>query len=363
MKIQSLKLTNFRSWQDYHLDFADITILIGPNGAGKTNILESIWFLASGRSWRTSHDPEVISWDADFAKILANITSEKDLQVELFMQKETTAAGFGVGGASGAKTFKINGVRHRTIELLGIMPAVLFSPETINIISGAPALRRKFLDIMLSQINRNYALGLLEYNKVLRERNHLLENIKYKKSRHDELDFWDEKLSTNGLLILEARHKAIKFFNLNFSQAHKDISGKSGEVKINYHDTIARENFSEHLAATREREIEQGVTLYGPHRDDWTIFLDGKDLSTFGSRGEYRSALLALKILELKYLEQAKSSQPILLLDDIFSELDKERRHHLANIVRASQTIITTTDLDHIDKKLQEKAKIVKIKF
>lgn len=354
MTIKSIKLVNFRSWHDYHLDFDDVTILIGPNGVGKTNILESIWMLVDGRSWRTNHDAEVIAWDNEFAKITAQIKNTKDIELELILQKSNQPAG--------GKTLKINGVRSRMIEVLGELPGVLFSPETIELINGAPALRRRFLDILLSQIDRNYALALLEYNKVLRARNHLLENIKHQRASIDELDFWDQKITQNGLFILKKRKSVIKFFTQNISQAYQDISHQKIMAKIIYHESAPEENFAEHLIANRERDISQGNTISGPHRDDWLFYLDSRDLSTFGSRGEFRTAVLALKILELRYIEEEKKARPILLLDDIFSELDQERRHHLSNIVTSQQTIITTTDLDHIDKTLRDKAKIVEIK-
>jgi DNA replication and repair protein RecF len=353
MKIQSLKIENYRSWGKYSLDFNDVTILIGSNGVGKSNILESVWYLAAGRSWRTSRDLEIIQWGKDYLKTEAQVKNERDFSVELVLQN--------IGGKP-LKQLKLNGVKHRLIDLLGEMTAVLFSPEEINMINGAPALRRRFLDIMLSQLNKNYALSLLEYNKVLKERNKLLENIKHKKSKPDELDFWDEKLAEYGCLILSIRKKAIKFFNQNLTEVYQQVSGDKETMKIIYRESAPEDNFLDHLVAVRERETEQGGTVSGPHRDDMSIYLNDMDLSTFGSRGEFRSAILSLKILELRYIEQEKGEKPILLLDDIFSELDSDRRMHLAKIVEGQQTIITTTDLDHIEKGLRERAKIIELK-
>lgn len=368
MTISSIKLENFRSWEEYHLDFNEVTILIGPNGVGKTNILESIWLLAAGKSFRSSHDAEMINWDKDYSRITAQIKNHKDTHIEVFLQNAQPKS---------TKALKINGAKHRILDILGQMPAVIFTPETINMISGAPGLRRRFLDIMLSQLDRKYALSLLEYNKVIKERNKLLESIKKHRSKEDELDFWDEKLAENGLYILKARKKAIAFFNQNLSKIYNEVSATDEEMKIKYIETALEENYLDHLVAMREREIFQETTLSGPHRDDINIFLNHRDLSTFGSRGEYRSAVLAIKVLELRYIEgemarlpslrsgvsgQGENGKPILLLDDIFSELDSERRKHLAKIVSGQQTIITTTDLDHIEKGLRDKAKIVEIK-
>ena len=356
MKIKSITLENFRSWEKYSLEFKDITILIGQNGMGKTNILEAVWLLADGRSWRTKHDTEVIQWGKDYARIVAEIENSDSKRLEMFLQYPSDAR------QTPTKNLKINDVKKRILDLLGEMPAVLFSPESIEMVDGAPALRRRFLDILLSQTNKKYVLHLIEYQKVLRERNRLLWRIKTRLAKVDELDFWDVKLTENGEAILKERKAAIKFFNKNLSEIYADISGKDSKMKLAYKETVTTVNFSEHLAAVREREIEQAATLYGPHRDDFEIHLGDRDLKTFGSRGEFRSAILALKSVELKYLESIRGEKPILLLDDIFSELDSKRRAKLAKIIQTQQTLITTTDLDHINKDLRTKAKIVEIK-
>lgn len=352
MHIKSINLENFRSWRNYSLDFSDVTILIGPNGIGKTNILEAVWFCCSGRSWRTREDSELIYWGKDYARISAEIIDEHH-KIEIYLPKDNIVQ---------KKQLKVDDIKHRFIDLLGVMPAVLFCPETIAIIDGAPGLRRKFLDIVLSQIDRKYALTLLEYNKVLRERNKLLLDIKMGKSKTDELEFWDEKLVELGSFLIEKREAMIKEFNKDITSAYQEIAGSKEELKIKYQPAVELEHFADILIATQESEISQTATVHGPHRDDFKIYLNSKNIATFGSRGEYRSAVLALKVLELKYLERQKNEQPILLLDDIFSELDADRRMHLAKIVSNQQTIITTTDLDHIEKSLREKAKIIQLK-
>jgi len=356
MKIKSLKLTNFRNWTDYKLDFSDVTILIGKNGVGKTNIMEAVWFLSAGKSWRTSRDSEAICWEKDLAILEAKAKNKKEYVINLAIQKNPTKT------HPQPKILKINGTKKRLIDLLGQMPAVLFSPESIAILDGAPSLRRRFLDIMLSQTNHKYALSLLEFNKILKERNKLLLHIKNRRSKPDELDFWDTKLVDLSKKIIEARQSTIKFINQDLAKIYQNISGTKETLKLVYKESVEPEKFEELLVAVRDREIEQTSTLYGPHRDDFLILLDNRDITTFGSRGEYRSALLALKIGELEYLRSKIDEAPILLLDDIFSELDHDRRMHLAKIVEGQQTIITTTDLDHIEKNLREKAKIVEIK-
>ena len=355
MVIKSLKLTNFRSWANYELEFNNVTILIGKNGVGKTNIMEAVWILSTGRSWRTRADAETVNWDADLARVEAKIKDEKASRINLVIQKLPTKE------HPQPKILKINDVKKRLIDLLGLLPAVLFSPETIQMIDGAPGLRRRFLDILLSQIERKYALSLLEYSKILKERNRLLWAIKIGKSKQDELDFWDEKLGLLGKFIIKKREEAIRFFNELLSGFYEDISGGQESLKLRYRASAEADKLGEMLVGTRERDIESTSTNFGPHRDDMLVLLNDKDITTFGSRGEYRSAVLAIKMAELKYLEEIKEEKPILLLDDIFSELDKDRRLHLAKIVSHQQTIITTTDLDHIEKGLREKAKIIEL--
>lgn len=369
MQIRSIQLENFRSWGKYSLELSDITILIGQNGVGKTNILEAIWFCCSGRSWRAREDRELIQWDKDYARIVTEIKNNfSEINIYLPRNTEVESAKRG-SAASGKKQLKLDGVKHRFLDILGVMPAVLFSPETIQLIDGSPGLRRKFIDIILSQIERKYAVTLLEYNKIIRERNRLLYHIKMGKSKPDELDFWDDKLVELGDFIIQQREELIKNFNKNIAVSYQAIAGPKGgpsgdkeELKIKYHPAVERDRFADILVATREGEIQQTATTHGPHRDDFKLYLNNKDIATFGSRGEYRSAVLALKMVELAYLKDKTKENPILLLDDIFSELDNKRRMHLAKIVQGQQTIITTTDLDHIEKGLREKAKIVGIK-
>jgi len=395
MFIKNIHLINFRNHQDYSLDFSDTTVLIGENGVGKTNVLEAVWLISDGRSWRTVRDQEAISWGQDFAKIIAKVSIEKDNQnshserkdshserseeslglseiphsreilrsaqddiktLELILQNP-----YAITEKSQSKLLKINGVKKRLIDLLGQMPAVLFSPESLQLVDGSPGARRKFLDIMLSQISNQYAVKLLEYQKVLRERNKLLYFVKEGRAKPDELDFWDEKLATLGGFILEKRIEAVKFLNTEVAASYQEIAGSDEVLKLNYKYSVKPEKFLAEIKNIKNREIEHAGTLIGPHRDDLEIILNKRNLDVFGSRGEYRSAILALKVMEMRFLEKHLEEKPILLLDDIFSEFDAKRRKHLAKITENAQVIITTTDLDHIEKGLRERAKIVEI--
>jgi len=326
--------------------------LIGPNGVGKTNIIEAIYMISTGRSWRTNRDNELIKWGSDFMKILITLEAEEARTLEMLMQKEGPAT-------PQKKSVKINGVNKRMAEFLGVMPAVLFSPEEIRLIEGPPVYRRRFLDILLCEMEKKYVIALLDLAKIIKSRNKLLFFIKIGKADIQELEFWDEKLITLGSFVIRKREKVIDYINKKLSETYQKISGAGESLQIKYKPTVAPEEYEETLIAGRDREIENTATLFGPHRDDFTFYLDGKDITTFGSRGEFRSAVLALKIAELDYFTEEGKTRPILLLDDIFSELDEQRRMHLGKIVQDCQTIITTTDLDHVEKGLREKAKIL----
>ncbi|MEI6039937.1 MAG: DNA replication/repair protein RecF [Candidatus Berkelbacteria bacterium] len=355
MIIKSIKLTNFRNWLSNEFDFSDVTIFIGPNGRGKTNVLEAVWLISTGRSWRTNRDAESINWENDFAKIEAEVSGDKSVKIDLVLQKIPTK------DRPQPKILKVNSTKKRLIDLLGILPAVLFSPESLEILDGAPGLRRKFLDVMLSQIDKKYALNLLSFNKVLKERNKLLQMISLRRGKPDELEFWDQKLVEAGRAIIAQRTSVIKFFNQTLDKAYSEISGQKETLKLSYKASVEEDRFMDILTIDRDRDISQNTTSHGPHRDDLVFLLDGRDITTFASRGEYRTALVALKMAELEFMSEKLGQRPILLLDDIFSELDHDRRMHLAKIMSGQQTIITTTDLDHIEKSLQKTARIVEI--
>ncbi|MFA6493122.1 MAG: DNA replication/repair protein RecF [Patescibacteria group bacterium] len=355
--LKQLSLENFRSYEKYHLDFSKTTILIGSNGIGKTNILEAIYLLSTGRSWRTKHDNETVLWQKDLAKITAKVSNDKETNLEMILQRVPSK------DYPYLKLVKVNGVKKRLTELLGRLPTVLFSPEELQMISGSPASRRRFLDVLLCQIDKKYTLALLDLAKVIRGRNKLLYFVKIGRSKVDELVFWDERLVTLGSFVVKKRQQLITKLNDDLTRIYQTLSGfKDDNLVIKYKPTVEPEKFEEMLVANQTREIESAVTLFGPHRDDLMFMLNSRDVSTFGSRGEYRSVILAVKMGELEYLKTATEHKPILLLDDIFSELDEDRRLHLAKIIDNQQTIITTTDLDHIEKGLRNKAKIVELK-
>ncbi|MCL5407191.1 MAG: DNA replication/repair protein RecF [Patescibacteria group bacterium] len=354
--LKHLSLENFRNYEKYNLDFSKTTILIGPNGIGKTNIIEAIYLLSTSRSWRVKKDNEAVLWQKDFARISVKMLNDKEKNMEMVLQRLPSPE------YPQIKIIKINGVRKKLVDLLGKMPTVLFSPEEMQLISGSPLLRRRFIDILICQTDKKYTVALLDLAKIIRGRNKLLYYIKIGKSKIEELDFWNEKLVVLGSFIIKKRQKVIADLNLKLTETYQTIAGEKETLQVKYKPTVEPDKFAEMIVAQLAREIESTATLFGPHRDDLVFLLENKDVATFGSRGEFRSVILAIKVAELSYLKKANPEvPPILLLDDIFSELDLNRRLHLAKIIAGQQTIITTTDFDHIEKGLRDKAKIVEL--
>lgn len=349
MLLRSLKLTNFRNYSSFQFNFSPLTIFIGPNGIGKTNLIEAIYLLSIGKSFRTRKDQEVIQWGKDFSKIKGKVIDE---HLELIITRLPYQQ----------KIIKINQVRKKPPDLLGKLKIVLFSPESMEIITGSPRLRRRFLDLILGQIDQNYLKNLIELQKVLRNRNHLLLNIKEKKSNLEELSFWDQKLIDLASQLIEKRKKLIVFINKKIDSFYQQISGQKEELKLKYLTTVndpAR--YPDLLHKNQVREISYCSTLFGPHRDDLKFLLQGKEVNNFASRGEIRSIIFALKMTELEFLKE-KGTQPLLLLDDIFSELDKKRREKLCGVIENQPTIITATEIGFLNPEIKKKAKIVELK-
>ncbi|MEW6407288.1 MAG: DNA replication/repair protein RecF [Patescibacteria group bacterium] len=366
MFLKSIKLTNFRNFENFSHNFEkNLTILFGKNAAGKTNFLEAARFLSFSKSFRADHDLDLIFWGKDFTKIQAQVkTREENQELDLILSKKQRGI---------EKIIKINNANQPVSFLIGKFISVLFSPEDMLLISGSPALRRRYLDIILGQIDHHYYHFLLELKKVLASRNKLLLEIKEHRADIKELSFWDEKLVQCGAFIIKKRKELLDFINSKIAIVYQTIAGNSGDshqkVTVTYTPNIEFEeiaeienNFQKELSIKKEEEIQKCRTLCGPHRDDFIFYLNRRKLSCFGSRGEFRSAILALKILELDFLESRLSERPVLLLDDIFSELDSTRRVHLLSLVQKQQTIITTTELNFISKEFVNKGEVVEIR-
>lgn len=351
--IPLLKLTNFRSHKNLELKLAKSNLILGANGAGKTNILESIALMSYCRSFREEDKKNLINIESDYARI--NI---EDL--EMFLGRLPRFC---------LRT-RQNGVNIKLADFVGKIPSVILSPESIFIITGPKKERRRFLDIMISQVNREYLLDLIEYKKIQKQRNSLLEKINKREAGQDELTFWDDEFVKISNKITKQRSDAVKQINTGISRIYQDVSGrKEDDLKIEYLQNYAGE-LGECLKRNLSREIGAKLTLFGAHRDDMEFKLNNMKMNNYASRGELKSAILALKMMELAYLLEKKKNrhengellgEPILLLDDIFSEFDQSRKDHLSKLILQYQSVVTTTEVENIPKELADKANIIEI--
>lgn len=334
MILTKLYLYSFRSYKEYSLSFSPVTAIIGRNTAGKTNILESIWILATGKSFRTEKDLQMIKFGEEVARIKAYIqdSNREDSLEVLFACGEAT-------GGRVVKKYMVNGVPKRRIDFSGRLPSVLFSPEELNIINGNPALRRAFLDEVLEQVDLNYRRCNTIYEKALRQRNALLGIAKETMRKNiEQFLYWDDILITNGQYITNTRDIFIQYINSTLQNIFS--------LRIVYDKS---EISKSRLAEYTDAELGAGMTLVGPQRDDIKIYHDDQEIKYFGSRGQQRLAVLQLKLLQLLYIEKRLGEKPILLLDDIFSELDSVHMGLVLSMANSQQTIITTTHKEFLD--------------
>lgn len=345
--LTSLKLENFRNHKRAEFILGDVTVFIGPNGAGKSNILEAITLLAFCKSFREEDKKSLIGYDADFARIVSG-------ELEIFIQKTPTSI----------FKAKEKGIFRRKVDFIGLLPTVVFSPETLSIITGGPKERRRFLDAMISQVDREYLLRLVAFEKVKEQRNSLLQRLSKGIGAQSELEYWDQKFLEYAKAIIDRRKEVTEVLNQSLSDFYSDISGdKDQKLLIEYTTTLTPEIIGD-IQAIRAREIGSGRSQFGPHRDDFRVILNNHNMANYASRGEVRSAILSLKVAEIGFLENSlkdKSKKPILLLDDVFSEFDEDRRYHLDKLISGYQTIITTTDEIFLSPALKERAVVVKL--
>ena len=345
MILKKISLQNFRSYQKQEFNFAETTLVVGPNTSGKTNLIESIYLLSSGKSFKTDKDIQMLKFGHDFARVKGLIEDE-ELEV-LITNGE-------VNGKSQYKKFLVNGVAKRRVDFAGKLLAVIFSPQDLDIIIDSPGLRRNFLNEVLDQIDRDYRLADISYTKAIRQRNALLERTRETGERFDkQFEYWDNLVIENGKKITEKREEFINFVNLQ----KKDIF----DFQIFYDKSvISRERLDQY----KNEEVLSGVTLVGPHRDDFSVLMPNssktaRDIKYFGSRGQQRLAILQLKNLQILYVEKFLNKRPILILDDIFSELDERHINLIFDEIGKQQTIITTTHKEFIPKRLLKDMKII----
>ncbi len=335
--IKSINLVNFRNFKKKSIDFSnELTVIVGPNASGKTNILESLFLLSSGKSFKAQIEEEVVNYSADIARVKGK--TEKEI-LESVVTRGFLDPGNGNPEKIARKKLLVSGVPKRLIDFAGNFKVVLFGPWDLDLVTESPSLRRKFLDMVLSQVDREYRRAILSYEKGLRQRNRLLFRIREEGLSRSQLLFWNQLLIKNGDYISEKREGLISFIN-----SEKDLNNTKFEISYDK-SSISEGRLNEYA----EEEIAAATTLVGPHRDDFSFRIqtnkkETRDLATYGSRGEQRMGILWLKLRELAYVEEKTNEKPTLLLDDIFSELDHQHREVVLSLVDNQQTIITTAD-------------------
>jgi len=348
--VKRLSLVNFRNYKKLQIDFnRKYNIIYGKNAQGKTNILEAIFLCSTGRSHRTKKDAELIKFNEDAYYIKINVCRESaDSEIEFYYSK--------IEG----KKVKINNIPiKKNIELMGKLNTVMFSPEDLSIVKGSPSERRRFIDIAISQIKPSYFYNLQRYKKILTERNCLLKDLTKNSKLKSTLEIWNESLADAGAKIINERKSFINVLNEIVKGKHKDLTASNEIINIQYQPSIRVENswkvkeikdvFLKRLEENFEKEIKTSSTLIGPQRDDLIISINGNDVKIFGSQGQQRTVVLSLKLSEVEIVKVLTGELPVLLLDDVFSELDEKRQKYLINNIDGTQVFITTTEKELVN--------------
>ncbi len=354
MEILSLDLANYRNFTKKSVVFdKNLTVIVGANGSGKSNILESIGLLSGIRPFKVETDLDLVRFGQISAKVGGLVftgNEEKDLIVNFQV----------IDGQRVGKSFYIGSFKKRLVDFVEVFSIVIFEPADLDLVFGSPSLRRKHLDRFLSSVDSSYWRSVSAYSKIVTRRNKILLRIQEGKSKPLELGFWDERLLAHGKYISKVREDFFEYLNFLEPTFAKTAKGKGGLTGLSWE--LKQSLLSEEkLTANRDRDIAAGITLSGPHRDDFRFKFKSRDLEYFGSRGEQRMAVLALKLAELEYLKVKKGERPVLALDDIFSELDWEHRDTVLSVIANQQTIITAAEKESIPKEIFKKAKIVEI--
>lgn len=361
MIINHLLLKNYRNYKDLHLEFApNLNVIYGMNGQGKTNILESIFVAGFGSSFRTKRDKELINKDETETYIRADLSkSYGDYSIEYTLKKDLK------------KEIKVNKnhLKKRS-ELFGHLNVVVFSPEDLKLIKDGPSERRKFIDREISNLKKKYCADLMEYHRILSQRNALIKQARHGKSNLEMISIWDEQLASVGTSLILERKSFIEKLNKVSYTLHLKITEEKEAIKLKYlpnikvnsaeYDKIYME-FLNRLTKQLSNDIDKGFTTVGPHRDDLEITVNNIDVKTYGSQGQQRTAALSLKLSEIEIIFDEIGEYPVLLLDDVMSELDKKRQNDLLKSLKSLQTIITITDTDSIIDEYLKDAKVIKI--
>ena len=352
MIIKSIELADFRNYETLNLTFDRGTnILYGDNAQGKTNILEAIYVVATTKSHKGSKDKDIIRFDKEEAHIRAYIEKEEiETRIDMHLR------------SSKSKGIAIDGQKiKKAAELLGLLNVVFFSPEDLGIIKNGPAERRRFVDMELCQLDNFYLYNLNHYNKIVNQRNKLLKDLYFNPSLKETLNIWDSQLISFGSKLIERRKIFVDQLNEIIYDIHKKLSGDKEELQIHYEPDVSIEEFEQKLAFSQERDIKLKQTCVGPHRDDFSFYVGNIDIRKFGSQGQQRTAALSLKLSEIELVKKITKDTPVLLLDDVLSELDANRQNYLLNSIGDIQTIITCTGLDEFINNRFEIDKIYRV--
>ena len=338
MYIKEITLENFRNYKYEKIELNENTnIIFGDNAQGKTNILEAIFMLGLGKSFRTKKEKEIIKENEKNSKIeIKFVKNNRNEKIKLEITDK--------------KRFYINDIPVKKIsEIVGKINIVLFSPEDIEILRNEPIKRRKFLNIMISQLRPMYIHLMSEYNKGLEQRNNYLKQIKYENKSKNNLEIWDEQLVKLGIKIYEYRKELIEKTNKKIKEIHSKITNNKENIEIKYKTNINKDNYLKKLKENIEIDIQKGYTSVGIHRDDFEIIINGKNVAIYGSQGQQRSSIISLKLAEAEVIYDEIEEYPVILLDDFMSELDKKRIHGFINNIKNNQVIITCTEKIRLD--------------
>lgn len=340
MRLIHLKTKGFRNLKNLSLEFSpkkSLFAFVGQNGQGKTNILEAMYICGLSKSFRNANYDQWVGWNQPFCDVQVGLGQGdeiKTLQVIAMAQPRKQ------------KALKINGVKTPAMEFIGQLKVVFFSPDDLAYMGFAPKWRRRYLDVLLSQLSSDYLKALSRYQSILKQRNALLKNIRDGLAQLDELDLWDEQLAAGAMQIYEARDELIADLVPLLQKYYQAIAHHEDHVEVELVSTLSHANEKEcleHLRLGRTQDVGRGMSQFGPHRDDLEFRLNGQDMATFASRGEWRSMVLGLKFAEVQIIKQKTGQSPIVLLDDVFSELDEDRQRDLLGELSDEQIFLTTT--------------------
>lgn len=363
MYIEHLQLKNYRNYKELEIPFDNkVNVILGENAQGKTNVMESIYVLAMAKSHRTSNDKDLIRWDEEYAKIEGRVKKRHgSIPMELVISKK-------------GKKAKYNHIEQQKLsQYIGNMNVVMFAPEDLHLVKGSPQVRRRFIDMEIGQVSPVYLHDIGQYQKILQQRNHYLKLLQLKKQTDmTMLDILTEQFIETAVKIISKRFEFIQLLENWAIPIHKGISRDLETLKIHYKPSVdvsedqvlskMVEVFEEKFLKVKTREIERGVTLFGPHRDDLLFHVNNRDVQTFGSQGQQRTTALSLKLAEIELIRSEIDEYPILLLDDVLSELDDFRQSHLLNTIQGKvQTFVTTTNVDGIDHQTLKEASTFKV--